>query len=67
MAVNELLHRLTGYRGNVGHCAERVRRLDQIKDADCVPGCLRRPECQLCSRRSSADGRGDMTPFLDQS
>lgn len=28
MAVNELLHRLTGFRGTGGHCAERVRRFD---------------------------------------
>lgn len=66
MAVNELLHRLTGYRGDGGYCAERVRRFDHVKDADVVPGCLRRPECPLCSRRKY-DGRGDMTPFLDQS
>jgi len=26
VAVNELLHRLTGFRGLDGHCAERVRR-----------------------------------------
>jgi molybdopterin/thiamine biosynthesis adenylyltransferase len=65
MAVNELLHRLTGYRGEEGHCAERVRRFDRVKDADCVPGGRRRPECPLCGRRRY-DGRGDMTPFLDQ-
>ena len=65
MAVNELLHRLTGYRGLGGHCSERVRRFDQVKDSDCVPGGLRRPECPLCGLRKY-DGRGDMTPFLDQ-
>ena len=34
VAVNELLHRLTGFRGLDRHCAERVRRFDWIKDAD---------------------------------
>src|SRR5258707_6843912 len=33
-AVNELLHRLTGFRGLDQHCAERVKRFDWIKDAD---------------------------------
>ena len=59
MAVNEFMHRLTGYRGENGHCAERVRRFDRVKDADSVPGGLRRPECSLCGRRKY-DGRGDM-------
>lgn len=64
MAVNELLHRLTGFRGPDGHCAERVRRLDWIKEADSVPGGISKPECPLCGRRKY-DGRGDMNPFLD--
>ncbi|MFY9329944.1 MAG: ThiF family adenylyltransferase [Georgfuchsia sp.] len=64
MAVNELLHRLTGFRGSDGQCAERVRRLDWIKDADTVPGGISRSECPLCGKRKY-DGRGDMTPFLD--
>jgi hypothetical protein len=66
VAVNELLHRLTGFRGHAGHCAERVRRFDYVKDADSVPGGKRRPECPLCSQRKY-DGRGDMTPFLNLS
>jgi hypothetical protein len=65
MAVNELLHRLTGFRGAMGHCAERVRRFDWIKESDSVPGGKRNPECPLCGRRTF-DGRGDMTPFLNQ-
>lgn len=64
VAVNELLHRLTGFRGPTGHCAERVRSFDEIKDADIVPGGTRNPTCKLCSRRTY-DGRGDMEPFLD--
>ncbi len=66
MSVNELLHRLTGFRGTDGHCAERVRRFDWIKDSDVVPGTTRNPECPLCGVRKY-DGRGDMTPFMDQS
>jgi molybdopterin/thiamine biosynthesis adenylyltransferase len=65
MAVNELLHRLTGFRGPAGHCAERVRRFDWIKESDSVPGGKRNPECPLCGRRAF-DGRGDMSPFLNQ-
>lgn len=66
VAVNELLHRLTGFRGPDGHCAERVRRFDWVKDADTIPGGKRNPDCPLCGARKF-DGRGDMTPFLNQS
>jgi molybdopterin/thiamine biosynthesis adenylyltransferase len=66
VAVNELLHRLTGFRGPGGHCAERVRRFDWVKDADTVPGGKRNPDCPLCGSRKF-DGRGDMTPFMNQS
>jgi len=65
MAVNELLHRLTGFRGTGGHCAERIRRFDWVKDSDIVPGCARNPDCPLCGLRKY-DGRGDMSPFMDQ-
>jgi molybdopterin/thiamine biosynthesis adenylyltransferase len=65
VAVNELLHRLTGFRGPGGHCAERVRRFDWIKEPDTIPAGRRKPECPLCGRRRY-DGRGDMAPFLDQ-
>ena len=64
VAVNELLHRLTGFRGAMKHCSERVRRFDEVKDADSVPGGTRDPACKLCARRLY-DGRGDMVPFLD--
>jgi molybdopterin/thiamine biosynthesis adenylyltransferase len=64
VAVNELLHRLTGFRGLHGHCSERVRRFDYVKDADSVPGGMSNPDCPLCGRRKY-DGRGDMTPFMD--
>lgn len=65
IAVNELLHRLTGFRGANGHCAERIRRFDWVKDSDVIPGGRRSPDCPLCGRRKY-DGRGDMTPFMDQ-
>jgi molybdopterin/thiamine biosynthesis adenylyltransferase len=65
VAVNELLHRLTGFRGTQGHCAERVRRFDLTKNSDLVPGGKRSPDCPLCGQRKY-DGRGDMTPFLNQ-
>jgi molybdopterin/thiamine biosynthesis adenylyltransferase len=64
MAVNELFHRLTGFRGASGHCAERIRRLDHVKDADTVPGGRADPACKLCGRRAY-DGRGDVDPFVD--
>ena len=64
MAVNELLHRLTGFRGLNGQCSERVRRLDWVKEADSVPGGISQPDCPLCGVRKF-DGRGDMTPFLN--
>jgi molybdopterin/thiamine biosynthesis adenylyltransferase len=66
VAVNEFLHRLTGFRGPQGHCAERVRRFDWIKDSDMIPGGKRNADCPLCALRKY-DGRGDMTPFLNQS
>ncbi len=65
MAVNEVFQRLTAFRGNEGSSAERVRRFDQVKDSDCIPGGIRRPGCKLCGTRKY-DGRGDMPLFLDQ-
>ena len=64
MAVNELFQRLNAYRGDAGECSERIRRFDEVKDADTVAGGKRRSNCRLCGRRSY-DGRGDMEPFLD--
>jgi len=66
VAVNELLQRLTSFRGDLGFCTERIRRFDHIKDADVVAGGKRDPDCPLCGQRRY-DGRGDMTPFLNQS
>jgi molybdopterin/thiamine biosynthesis adenylyltransferase len=65
MAVNELFQRLNGYRGEDGSCAERVRRLHEVKDADIVPSGRSQSNCPVCGHRKY-DGRGDVTPFLDQ-
>ncbi len=64
MAVNELLHRIIGFRGPVERCSERVRRFDLLKDADTLPGGQSKAECKLCFDRSY-DGRGDMEPLLN--
>jgi molybdopterin/thiamine biosynthesis adenylyltransferase len=66
VAVNELLHRLTGFRGPDGNCAEHIRRFDWVKNADMIPAGKRNPDCPLCGQRKF-DGRGDMAPFLNQS
>lgn len=64
MAVNELLQRIVGFRGDAGYCSERVRKFNEVKDADTVPAGKAKPDCPLCGRRKY-DARGDMTPFLD--
>ena len=64
MAVNELFQRLNGFRGENGAASERVRRFDEVKEADLLPAGKPRPGCKLCDRRRY-DGRGDMDPFLD--
>jgi molybdopterin/thiamine biosynthesis adenylyltransferase len=66
MAVNELFQRLIGFRGAMGHSSERVRRFDEVREADTLPAGKSRPGCKLCDSRRY-DGRGDMKPFLDQS
>lgn len=66
VAVNEVFQRLNAFRGEDGSCSERVRRFDEVKDSDRVPGGIRKPGCKVCHDRRY-DGRGDMTPFLDQS
>jgi molybdopterin/thiamine biosynthesis adenylyltransferase/proteasome lid subunit RPN8/RPN11 len=65
VAVTEVFQRLTEFRGVTGSVVERVRRFDVVKDFDTLPGATRLPGCKLCQARQY-DGRGDMTPFLDQ-
>lgn len=64
MAVNELFHRLNGFRGPQERCSERIRRFDYLKDADTLAGGIAKPQCKLCGKRQY-DGRGDMNPLLD--
>lgn len=65
MAVNELLHRLTGFRGPDGEAGERVRKFTDHKDSDTLPGAHPIEGCPLCQRRRF-DGRGDMRPYLNR-
>lgn len=63
MAVNELLHRMHGYRGEHG-AANLVRQFHRMSDFR--PGAKPVPGCRLCDR-DSYWGRGDIEPFLDRS
>lgn len=61
MAVNELLHRLQGFRGADGSASNRVRKFHLVEDRR--PGHKSRPHCPICASNSFW-GRGDMNPFL---
>lgn len=65
MAVNELFQRFNGFRGIDGSFGERVRRFNEVKDADTLPGGCSSASCPLCGQHRY-DGRGDTDPFLDQ-
>ena len=62
MAMDELLHRLTGYR-RVGSIAHRVRKY--LLAADKTPGRKSQISCHICDNLEIS-GRGDMIPFLDR-
>jgi molybdopterin/thiamine biosynthesis adenylyltransferase len=64
MAVNELFHRLNGFRGEDQTCSERVRQFQYLKNSDTLPGGRAMAGCKLCDGRRY-DGRGDMNPMLD--
>jgi molybdopterin/thiamine biosynthesis adenylyltransferase len=66
MAVNELFHRINGFRGTDQQCSEHVRQFQFLKDADTLPKGRAVTGCKLCDQRRY-DGRGDMTPLLDLS
>jgi molybdopterin/thiamine biosynthesis adenylyltransferase len=66
MAINELFHRLNGFRGAEQHCSEHVRQFQYLKNADLLPSGRSQPGCKLCGSRRY-DGRGDMSPLLDLS
>lgn len=61
MGVNELIHRLQGFRGEDGHAANRVRKFHLNEDRR--PG--RAPEgyCPLCGTEENW-GAGDVEPFM---
>jgi molybdopterin/thiamine biosynthesis adenylyltransferase len=61
MAINEMLHRLQGFRGPDGAVIQRVRKFHLGEDLR--PGRSPTPGCQICDDRS-VWGRGDVEPFL---
>jgi hypothetical protein len=63
MGVNELLHRLQGFRGPEGHAPNRVRRFHLNEDRR--PGRSPQAYCPLCASKE-AWGAGDVEPFLDR-
>jgi molybdopterin/thiamine biosynthesis adenylyltransferase len=63
MAVNEMLHRLQGFRGNHGSAANRVRKFHLGEDRR--PGHKPGERCPICAN-DAYWGRGDMDPFLDR-
>jgi molybdopterin/thiamine biosynthesis adenylyltransferase len=61
MAVNELLHRMTGYRGEHGDDAQRVRLFHRMHDLR--PGAESLESCPVCGSQENW-GMGDVEPFL---
>jgi molybdopterin/thiamine biosynthesis adenylyltransferase len=61
MGVNELIHRLQGFRGPDGHAANRVRRFHHNEDRR--PNRPPKPYCPLCAL-NEVWGAGDVEPFL---
>lgn len=63
MAVEEMLHRLQGFRGPNGSVGQRVRKFHLITDRQ--QGADPKPNCPVCAS-SSCWGRGDVELFLGQ-
>lgn len=63
MAVNEMLHRLQGFRGTTGATANRVRKFHLVHDLR--PHHEIRKNCSICAS-SHIWGRGDVSPFMDR-
>jgi molybdopterin/thiamine biosynthesis adenylyltransferase len=61
MAVNEMIHRMQGFRGPSGSAANRVRKFHLQEDRR--PGHKPRPACLVCDSQGFW-GRADMNPFL---
>lgn len=64
MAVNEMLHRLQGFRGAEGARTSLVRQFHRMNDFR--PGAKPQAGCALCDDPGYW-GRGDVDPFLDRS
>lgn len=61
MGVNELLHRLQGFRGDIGDSDNRVRKFHLAEDRR--PGHKPHEYCPVCAT-SDLWGSGDVDPFL---
>lgn len=61
MAVNELLHRLQGFRGESAHSANRVRKFHLNEDRR--PGRQPQSYCPMCGTDENW-GAGDVEPFM---
>ena len=61
MGINELIHRLQGFRGPDGAAANRVRKFHLNEDRR--PGHKPGPACPICSDETTW-GKGDTEPFL---
>lgn len=63
MAVNEMLHRLTEFRGPKEATANRVRKF--MLGEDVRAGAKSREGCPACNKQAYW-GKGDMEPFMDR-
>ncbi len=61
MAVNEMIHRIQGFRGPGGSADNRVRKFHLMEDR--LPGHKPCKGCRICDRQTIW-GRGDEDPFL---
>ena len=62
MAVQEMLQRLQGFRGEDGSVANRVRKFRLMSDRR--QSANPHPDCPLCAQEDCW-GKGDIEPFLD--
>ncbi len=63
MAIEELVHRLQGFRDAIGPVDHRIRKFHLLKDlrSETAPD----PHCRVCGS-ANYWGRGDIVPFLDR-
>jgi molybdopterin/thiamine biosynthesis adenylyltransferase len=62
MAINEMIHRLQGFRGPEGAKAQLTRFFHRMEDKR--PGAVPSPTCPVCAM-TGVWGLGDVEPFLD--